>query len=103
MHGMLITFTTAIPLADLDGPFTDYATSLRQVDGLVSKAWLQESETVVGGFHLFTDAASADAYLESSMVAQLQATEGFSHFVVRRFEIIDHLSAMTGVAPTTVV
>lgn len=96
MHGLLITFTAAPPLAELAEPFRRFAEGLRGIDGFVSKAWLNDGRTV-GGFYLFTDRAAAEAYLGSAMVADLQATDGFTEFAVRHFDVIDDLSAMTGI------
>lgn len=97
MNGIFITFTTSIPLADLEAPFVEFANGLQEIDGLISKAWLQETDTKVGGFYLFTSEAAADAYLATPMVAGLQANPGFSDFEVRRFGVLAELSAMTGI------
>ena len=85
------------PTEDLVGPFTDFADGLQKVDGFISKAWLQESDSVVGGFYLFRDTASVEAYLASDMVAELQQNPSFSDFQVRDFEILSELSARTGI------
>lgn len=100
MHGILITFSTATPTIDLKDPFTEFANELEKIDGFISKAWLQESASVVGGFYLFRDPESADAYLASDMVAGLQGNAAFSDFQVRRFDILDELSAITGIHAT---
>lgn len=100
MHGVLITFASSVPVDQLSEPFHAYADGLQGVDGLVSKAWLDD-ESTVGGFHVFRDEAAADAYLSSDMVAELQANEAFSDFAVRRFNVLDDLSARTGVVATT--
>jgi len=95
MHAVLVTFTSSVPLEDLEGPFTDYAKALREVDGLVAKTWIADGSTV-GGFHIFTTRPAADAYLGSEMVAGLTANPAFSGFEIRHFDILDRLSAMTG-------
>jgi hypothetical protein len=100
MHSVLITFVSDVPVDQLSAPFSAFADGLQGVDGFVSKAWLQDGSTV-GGFYVFRDEASADAYLGSPMVAELQANESFSDFAVRRFTVLDDLSARTGVAATT--
>jgi len=100
MHGVLITFVTAVPADQLSEPFHAFADGLRGVDGFVSKAWLHDGSTV-GGFYVFRDEQSADAYLDSPMVADLQANESFSDFAVRRFGVLDDLSARTGVTART--
>ena len=99
MHAVHITFHSTTPADDLVAPFTDFAAALQHVPGFVSKAWLALDDRL-GGFYVFTDEASAQAYLASPMVADLQATDGFSDFEVTTFAVIDDLSAMTGVAPS---
>ena len=96
MYGMLITFRTSIPLDQLGEPFGEYAQALRTIPGLVSKAWLHDDDTV-GGFHLFEDEPSAQAYLTSELATGLRANEAFDDFEVRGFEVLDELSAVTGV------
>ena len=95
MHAVLITFTSAAPVEELAEPFTEYARALCSVDGLVSKTWIRDGDTV-GGFHIFTTAEVADAYLGSEMVAGLTSNPAFSGFAIRHFDTIDELSAITG-------
>ena len=99
MYGLLITFRTAIDLDQLEEPFTDYAHALRDMPGLISKAWLHDGDTV-GGFHLFSDKTSAEAYVASELATGLRATDGFDDFEVRGFEVLDDLSASTGIRDT---
>lgn len=99
MYGLLITFHTAVPLDQLEQPFGEYAEALRSVPGLVSKAWLRDDE-LLGGFHLFDDRSSADAYLASDLAAGLRATDAFDDFDIRGFDVIDGLSAVTGIVDT---
>jgi len=95
MHAVLITFTSGAELADLAGPFTDYAKALRDVEGLVSKTWINDGATV-GGFHVFTSRDAAEAYLGSSMVDGLTSNPAFHGFEVRHFQVLDDLSRITG-------
>ena len=97
MYAVHITFHSTIPGEDLVAPFTEFAEALQEVPGFVSKAWLTVEDRL-GGFYVFTDEATAHAYLASPMVADLQATDGFSDFQVTTFAVLDDLSAMTGVA-----
>jgi hypothetical protein len=41
--------------------------------------------------------ARAEAYVASEFAAGLRATEGFDDFEVRGFEVLDGLSALTGI------
>lgn len=100
MHGVLIPFVTAGAADQLSEPFSAFADGLQSVDGFVSKAWLHDG-SIVGGFYVVRDEQSADAYLDSPMVADLQADESFSDFAVRRFAVLDDLSARTGVTVPT--
>jgi len=95
MHAMLITFTSSASLAELKGPFTDYAHALRGMSGLVAKTWIRDGSTL-GGFHIFADKAAAENYLKSEMVAGLTANPAFSDFQIRHFDVLDELSAITG-------
>lgn len=94
MHAMLITFTSTAELADLERPFGDYANGLLTVDGLVYKTWLRDGRTL-GGFHVFTTRAAAEAYLGSEMVAGLTGNPAFSAFEIRHWEVLEELSAIT--------
>ena len=95
MHAVLITFTTEATLDELAGPFTDYAHGLCSMNGLVSKTWIHDGNTL-GGFHVFTSRPAADAYLGSDMAAGLIANPAFSDFAIHHYEILDELSAITG-------
>ena len=101
MHAVLITFHSAAALEDLAGPFTDYASAMREVEGLVSKTWIADGD-VVGGFHIFTSREAADTYLGSEMVAGLTSNPAFSGFEIRHFDVLDDLSRITG-SPVTAV
>lgn len=96
MHGLLITFVCEASPDDLAEPFADYAARLRDQPGLVSKAWIATDDGY-GGFHVFLDRAAAEGYLSSELAAGLMATEGFDDFEVRHFDVLDDLSALTGV------
>lgn len=95
MHAVLITFQSSVNLDDLVGPFTQYATALQRIEGLVVKTWIQDGATL-GGFHIFTDRRAADDYLASEMVAGLTANDAFSGFEIRHFAVLEELSCMTG-------
>lgn len=101
MHGVLITFDCTASAEDVKQPFTDYAVALQQQPGLVSKAWIA-TDTGYGGFHVFADRAAAEGYLGSDLAAGLMASDGFANFQVRHYDVLDDLSAMTGVRPVAV-
>jgi hypothetical protein len=92
---VLITFTTETAPDELAEPFADYARGLCSMNGLVSKTWIRDGNTL-GGFHVFTSRATADAYLDSAMAAGLISNPAFSDFVVRHYDILEELSVITG-------
>lgn len=96
MYALMITFHTSIPAEQLAAPFEDYAGALRRQPGLLSKAWIRDGNTL-GGFHLFESQEAADAYVTSDLAAGLRSTAGFDDFDVRGFDVLDDLSAMTGI------
>ena len=100
MHALLITFHTTQSIADVADRFADYAVALRRQAGFVSKTWFSTEEGF-GGFHLFVDQSSADAYLDTPLAAGLMGTEAFRQFDVKHFEVLTDLSALTA-APSTV-
>ncbi len=100
MHGVLITFDCAATADHVAAPFADYATALRTQPGFLTKTWVSNDQGF-GGFHVFADKASADAYLGSDLAAELMATDGFDNFVVEHFDVLDELSAMTGGVPVS--
>jgi quinol monooxygenase YgiN len=98
MHGVLIKFDCGASAEELEEPFTQYAQALQQQPGLINKAWIA-TDNGYGGFHVFADRAAADYYLGSELAAGLMATDGFDNFQVQHFDVLDKLSAMTGVRP----
>jgi hypothetical protein len=94
MHALLISFTSAAPLDQLAGPFTEYAHALGDVPGLVSKTWIFDG-TTVGGFYTFTDAADIDGYLAGALWTSVATNSSFSDFRFERFGIVDQLTALT--------
>lgn len=95
MHAMLITFESTLDAEALASPFADYAQALRGVDGLIMKTWINRDQTW-GGFHIFTDRASADRYLDSELLAGIVSNPAFRDFQISHFTIVDELSAING-------
>ena len=98
MHGVFITFQSEARLEDLQGPFLEVAEALLDVPGLLSKTWIQEGERI-GGFFIFSDAASAEAYLHGPIAAGIKANPAFSDFEVRQLTVLEDFSAMTNGVP----
>jgi hypothetical protein len=101
MHAMLVTFTSAADLADLADPFADYAQAVRELPGLISKTWLNDG-TTIGGFHIFEDRATAEAYLRGELITNVTGNPAFSGFEIRHFDVLDELSHVTG-SPSALV
>jgi hypothetical protein len=98
MHVLIITFTLN-GLADAD--YRQHARALApqftQIPGLVSKAWLADAASnTYGGVYFFEDAASRQRYLESEIVAGLQANPAFAGLSIRAFGTVEAATAMTG-------
>ena len=99
MYAVMITFRSSIPVTQLAAPFEEYASALRKQPGLITKVWIHDGATV-GGFHVFENKETADAYLSSELAAGLRETGGFDDFDVRSYGVLEDLSAITGVSVT---
>ena len=95
MHAVLITFHSTAPLDEVVAAFTGHAPALRASPGLVTLTWLQDG-AMLGGFHLFADRPSADAYLDSTLLAEVTANPAFSRFQLAHFGVLEGLSRLTG-------
>jgi hypothetical protein len=66
------------------------------VDGLQWKIWLlNEHDHEAGGVYLFADGASARAFLDGPLVAQVKTAPILSDFRTAQFDLIDSLTAIT--------
>ena len=96
MHAVLITFRSSASVEELEQPFKEYAEGVCAVPGLISKTWIGEGDAILGGFHVFTARAAADAYLGSELAAGLIATPAFEDFQITHYDVLDELSVTTG-------
>ena len=72
------------------------AEPIAAVDGLRWKVWLMnEAESEAGGIYLFDDAASIQAYLEGSIVAQVTSHPALSEFSVKQFDVMEEVTGVT--------
>jgi Putative mono-oxygenase ydhR len=94
MHAVLVTFMSCASLDELEVVFQPLAVQLATTDGLVMETWISD-DTIVGGFHIFEDRSSADAYLNSELFEAFLTDPTFVHFRVQHFDVSDHLSAIT--------
>jgi hypothetical protein len=64
--------------------------------GLIWKIWITEtSQSLYGGIYLFSDEASALAYLDSPIADSIRAIPGLSKFETQLFDVNPELSAVT--------
>ena len=63
---------------------------------VLQNAWLQTGDGF-GGFHLFETKAAAEGYLGSDLATGLVGTDGFTDFRIEHFDVLDGLSARTGI------
>ncbi|WP_162186111.1 YdhR family protein [Amycolatopsis jejuensis] len=94
MHAILITFTSSADDQELQKTASEFAEVVRNVPGLLSKAWLADGSTQ-GGFYVFTDRTAADGYINGPLVKSLRAHPAFSDFDIRQFAVDPELSART--------
>jgi hypothetical protein len=74
----------------------DRAHAIAQFPGLVWKIWIADpTQALYGGIYLFTDAASASAYLQSPIVEGIRALPGATDFTAQPFDINEPLTAIT--------
>ncbi len=66
------------------------------VSGLRWKVWVLDEEAgTAGGFYLFRDRASADAYAEGPVIAALRGSPAVREVRVRLFPVLDEISQLT--------
>jgi hypothetical protein len=91
-----INFKLTVSGAEYEQAVAPLAQTVADVDGLQWKIWLlNEHEHEAGGVYLFADAASARAFLESALVAQVKSAPILSDFRTAQFDMIDSLTAIT--------
>ena len=98
MHAVLVTYENGVPAdkAKSDPDNIGYANGLKNVQGLVMKTWINDG-TASGGFHIFTDTASAEAYINGEMFKGAVANNPANRNVqIKHFEVFSELSGTTG-------
>jgi hypothetical protein len=91
-----VNFKYSMPSEDYRQAVAPAADPIAAVDGLCWKVWIEnEAESEAGGIYLFSDAASAQAFLEGPIVAAVVSNPAFSDFSVKQFDVMDELSAVT--------
>jgi len=91
-----INFKLTVSGAEYEQAVAPLAQTVADVDGLQWKIWLlNEHVHEAGGVYLFADDASARAFLDSSLVAQVKSAPILSDFRTAQFDLIDSLTAIT--------
>jgi hypothetical protein len=91
-----LNFKFSVSAEEYEGAVSPLAEPIAAVDGLRWKVWLMnEAESEAGGIYLFDDAASVQAYLQGSIVAQVTSHPALSEFSVKQFDVMDGVTAVT--------
>jgi Putative mono-oxygenase ydhR len=97
MYALHVTYTSAATADQLRDGAVGFAEALRAVPGFVAKTWLAD-RAHQGGFYLFTDRASAEAYRDGPLLAGLRRHPAFSDFEIRGWDVDEELGALTRTA-----
>ena len=82
--------------AEYLGAFSEVAVPIAASSGLRWKIWPWNNEDQVGGgLYLFNDASSAQTFLDGPIAAGLGQHPAVSNISVKRFEVLDRLTAIT--------
>jgi hypothetical protein len=69
---------------------------LAGVAGLMWKVWILNAESQeAGGIYLFDSKASADAFLNGPLIAQIKALPAIRDISVKQFEVMKGVTAVT--------
>lgn len=91
-----IRYQIRVPLSMYHAAVAPMAQPIADTPGLHWKVWLlDEAASVGGGVYLFADAASAQAFLDGPIVAQVKDAPIISDFQVSQFAVVGDLSAVT--------
>lgn len=98
MSGKLLqlNFKLNVSGAEYEQAVSPLAGEFAALPGLRWKVWiLNEAEQEAGGIYLFDDEASMNAYLEGSLAAQVTSHPALSDFSVKKFDVMDDVTAIT--------
>ena len=91
-----INFKYSVPRADYERAVAAMADPISKVGGLRWKVWiLNEKENEAGGIYHFDSEASANAYLQGPIVAQIVSHPALGGFSVKQFDVMPEVSAVT--------
>ncbi|MBW8011740.1 MAG: YdhR family protein [Chloroflexi bacterium] len=98
MSGKIIqlNFKFSVSGSDYEQAVTPLASQFAAVAGLRWKIWMiNEAESEAGGFYMFDDEASLNAFLEGPLAAQVTSHPALSEFSVKQFDVMEDLTAIT--------
>lgn len=73
-----------------------FSKALKKVPGLISKTWINDGKTF-GGFYVFTDKTSAEAYIQDDMFQNAVVKDPSNRNVqIRYWAIFSELTAISG-------
>jgi len=98
MSGTLLqlNFKFNVSGAEYEKAVAPLASEFAALSGLKWKIWMiNEAEQEAGGIYLFENEASAKAYLEGPLAAQVTSHPALSDFSVKLFDVMEDLTAIT--------
>ncbi len=98
MHAVLVTYENDTPAEQLKNhpDNVEYTKFLKKVPGLISKTWINDGKTL-GGFHVFTNKASADAFINGEMFQGAVVKNPSNRNVqIKHFAVFSELTVMSG-------
>jgi Putative mono-oxygenase ydhR len=91
-----INFKYSVPRAEYERAVASMADPISKVAGLQWKIWiLNEKESEAGGIYHFDSEASADAYLQGPIVAQVVRHPALGDFQVKQFDVMPEVTTVT--------
>jgi hypothetical protein len=99
-----LNFKLNVTAEDYEQTVSTLGEAFANVEGLQWKIWMLNREAgEAGGIYLFRDASAVDAFLNSSLAAQVKAAPFLSALTAKRFDVMEELTAVTrGPVATTV-
>ena len=96
MEALVVTFKNEASQDQFTAALAEHAAVFAEVDGLLAKIWIADSENgTKGGIYFFDDRTALDAYLESDVFAGILAEPSFEGTSWRRYQVLDELTART--------
>lgn len=91
-----INFRLNVTTQEFEAAVEPMADPIAAVEGLRWKVWLLNAEAGEGGgIYLFDDAATARAYVDGPIVANLKAAPIISEISIKQFGVVESLTAIT--------